>query len=116
MAVLTNGSAVLGLGNIGALASKPLMEDKAVVFKKFANIDCFDIELDEANPEKLANIVCALQPTFGVINLEDIKAPGCFFVKKICRERMNIPVFHDNQRSTAIVVGATVSNAIKVAG
>ena len=80
MAVLTNGSAVLGLGNIGALASKPLMEDKAVVFKKFANIDCFDIELDEANPEKLANIVCALQPTFGVINLEDNKAPDCFIV------------------------------------
>ncbi len=116
VAVVTNGSAVLGLGNIGALASKPVMEGKAVLFKKFANIDCFDIELDESDPEKLADIVCALEPTFGAINLEDIKAPDCFVVEKICRERMNIPVFHDDQHGTAIVVGAAATNAINVAG
>ena len=115
VAVVTNGSAVLGLGNIGALAAKPVMEGKAVLFKKFANIDCFDIELDETDPEKLADIVCALQPTFGAINLEDIKAPDCFIVEKICRERMNIPVFHDDQHGTAIVVGAAATNALKVA-
>ena len=115
VAVVTNGSAVLGLGNIGALASKPVMEGKAVLFKKFANIDCFDIELDETDPEKLADIVCALQPTFGAINLEDIKAPDCFIVEKICRERMNIPVFHDDQHGTAIVVGAAATNALRVA-
>ncbi len=114
--VVTNGTAVLGLGNIGALASKPVMEGKAVLFKKFANIDCFDIELDEADPEKLAEIVCALGPTFGAINLEDIKAPDCFIVEKICRERMNIPVFHDDQHGTAIVVGAAAKNALFVAG
>ena len=113
--VVTNGTAVLGLGNIGGLASKPVMEGKAVLFKKFANIDCFDIELDESDPEKLADIVCALEPTFGAINLEDIKAPDCFIVEKICRERMNIPVFHDDQHGTAIVVGAaaTVSRTSK---
>jgi len=116
VAVVTNGSAVLGLGNIGALASKPVMEGKAVLFKKFANIDCFDIELDETDPEKLADIVCALQPTFGAINLEDIKAPDCFIVEKICRERMNIPVFHDDQHGTAIVVGAAATNAMRVVG
>ena len=116
VAVVTNGSAVLGLGNIGALASKPVMEGKAVLFKKFANIDCFDIELDETDPEKLADIVCALQPTFGAINLEDIKAPDCFIVEKICRERMNIPVFHDDQHGTAIVVGAAATNALRVVG
>ncbi len=114
--VVTNGTAVLGLGNIGALASKPVMEGKAVLFKKFANIDCFDIEVDEADPEKLADIVCALAPTFGAINLEDIKAPDCFIVEKICRERMNIPVFHDDQHGTAIVVGAAAKNAMLVAG
>lgn len=114
--VVTNGSAVLGLGNIGALASKPVMEGKAVLFKKFANIDCFDIELDQADPKKLADLVCALEPTFGAINLEDIKAPDCFIVEKICRERMNIPVFHDDQHGTAIVVGAAVTNALAVAG
>ena len=114
--VVTNGSAVLGLGNIGALASKPVMEGKAVLFKKFADIDCFDIELDETDPEKLAEIVCALEPTFGAINLEDIKAPDCFIVEKICRERMNIPVFHDDQHGTAIVVGAAATNALAVAG
>ena len=115
VAVITNGTAVLGLGNIGALASKPVMEGKAVLFKKFANIDCFDIEVDQADPEKLADIVCALEPSFGAINLEDIKAPDCFTVEKICRERMNIPVFHDDQHGTAIVVGAAVKNALYVA-
>ena len=114
--VVTNGTAVLGLGNIGALASKPVMEGKAVLFKKFANIDCFDIELDQNDPEKLAELVCALEPTFGAINLEDIKAPDCFTVERICRERMNIPVFHDDQHGTAIVVGAAVKNALFVAG
>ncbi|SDZ23980.1 malate dehydrogenase (oxaloacetate-decarboxylating)(NADP+) [Jannaschia faecimaris] len=114
VAVVTNGTAVLGLGNIGALASKPVMEGKAVLFKKFAQIDCFDIELNESDPEKLADIVCALEPTFGAINLEDIKAPDCFIVEKLCRERMNIPVFHDDQHGTAIVVGAAALNAIKL--
>jgi len=115
VAVVSNGSAVLGLGNIGALASKPVMEGKAVLFKNFANIDCFDIEVDETDPEKLADIVCALGPTFGAINLEDIKAPDCFIVEDICRERMNIPVFHDDQHGTAIVVGAAATNALRVA-
>ncbi|MGH1464945.1 MAG: NADP-dependent malic enzyme [Cognatishimia sp.] len=115
VAVVSNGSAVLGLGNIGALASKPVMEGKAVLFKKFANIDCFDIEVDETDPEKLADIVCALGPTFGAINLEDIKAPDCFVVEQLCRERMNIPVFHDDQHGTAIVVGAAATNALRVA-
>jgi len=114
--VVTNGTAVLGLGNIGALASKPVMEGKAVLFKKFASIDCFDIELNEPDPEKLAEIVCALEPTFGAINLEDIKAPDCFIVEQICRERMNIPVFHDDQHGTAIVVGAAAKNALHVTG
>ena len=116
VAVVTNGTAVLGLGNIGALASKPVMEGKAVLFKTFANIDCFDIELNESDPHKLADIVCALEPTFGAINLEDIKAPDCFIVEQICRERMNIPVFHDDQHGTAIVVGAAATNALRVAG
>ncbi len=116
VAVVTNGTAVLGLGNIGPLASKPVMEGKAVLFKNFAGIDCFDIELNESDPEKLADIVCALEPTFGAINLEDIKAPDCFIVEKICRERMNIPVFHDDQHGTAIVVGAAAKNALHVAG
>ncbi len=115
VAVVTNGTAVLGLGNIGGLASKPVMEGKAVLFKKFADIDCFDIELNETDPEKLADIVCALEPTFGAINLEDIKAPDCFIVEKLCRERMNIPVFHDDQHGTAIVVGAAATNALHVA-
>ena len=116
VAVVSNGTAVLGLGNIGPLASKPVMEGKAVLFKKFANIDCFDIELNESDPEKLAEIVCALEPTFGAINLEDIKAPDCFIVEKICRKRMGIPVFHDDQHGTAIVVGAAATNALRVAG
>ncbi len=112
--VVTNGTAVLGLGNIGALASKPVMEGKAVLFKKFANIDCFDIELNESDPYKLADLVCALEPTFGAINLEDIKAPDCFIVERICRERMGIPVFHDDQHGTAIVVGAAAVNAMRL--
>ncbi|KIC25583.1 MULTISPECIES: NADP-dependent malic enzyme [unclassified Leisingera] len=116
VAVVSNGSAVLGLGNIGALASKPVMEGKAVLFKNFAGIDCFDIEVNESDPEKLADIVCSLEPTFGAINLEDIKAPDCFVVEKLCRERMNIPVFHDDQHGTAIVVGAAAKNALHVAG
>ncbi len=116
VAVVTNGSAVLGLGNIGALASKPVMEGKAVLFKKFANIDCFDIELNQSDPEKLAEIICAMEPSFGAINLEDIKAPDCFIVEQICRERMNIPVFHDDQHGTAIVVGAAATNALQVSG
>jgi len=116
VAVVTNGSAALGLGNIGPLASKPIMEGKAVLFKKFANIDCFDIEIDESDPEKLAEHIIALEPTFGAINLEDIKAPECFVVEKICRERMGIPVFHDDQHGTAIVVGAAVKNALHLTG
>ena len=116
VAVISNGTAVLGLGNIGALASKPVMEGKAVLFKKFANIDCFDIEVNEPDPVKLAEIVCALEPTFGAINLEDIKAPDCFIVERLCREKMNIPVFHDDQHGTAIVVGAAATNALIVAG
>ncbi|MCL4189831.1 MAG: NADP-dependent malic enzyme [Rhodobacteraceae bacterium] len=116
VAVVSNGTAVLGLGAIGPLAAKPVMEGKAVLFKKFANIDCFDIELDEPDPVKLAEIVCALEPTFGAINLEDIKAPDCFTVEEICRRRMRIPVFHDDQHGTAIVVGAAVTNALRVAG
>src|SRR4051794_18482176 len=113
--VVSNGSAVLGLGNIGALTGKPVMEGKAVLFKKFANIDCFDIEVNESDPVKLAEIVASLEPTFGAINLEDIKAPECFIVERLCREKMKIPVFHDDQHGTAIVVGAATINALKVA-
>ncbi len=116
VAVISNGTAVLGLGNIGAAASKPVMEGKAVLFKKFANIDCFDIEVNESDPEKLADIVTALEPTFGAVNLEDIKAPDCFVVEKLCRERMNIPVFHDDQHGTAIVTAAAAMNALHVVG
>ena len=116
VAVVTNGTAVLGLGDIGPAAAKPVMEGKAVLFKKFANIDCFDIELKESDPERLAAIIGALEPTFGAINLEDIKAPDCFIVERLCRERMNIPVFHDDQHGTAIVVGAAATNALHVAG
>ncbi len=113
--VVSNGTAVLGLGNIGAQASKPVMECKAVLFKKFAGLDCFDIEVDEPDPEALAELVCRLEPTFGAINLEDIKAPDCFVVERICRERMNIPVFHDDQHGTAIVVAAAATNALHIA-
>ena len=114
VAVISNGTAVLGLGNIGPGASKPVMEGKAVLFKKFANIDCFDIEVDEDNPQKLAEIVASLEPTFGAINLEDIKAPDCFEVERLCKEKMKIPVFHDDQHGTAIVVGAAAVNAIEL--
>jgi malate dehydrogenase (oxaloacetate-decarboxylating)(NADP+) len=114
VAVVSNGTAVLGLGDIGPLASKPVMEGKAVLFKKFAGIDCFDVEVAERDPERLAEIVCALEPTFGAINLEDIRAPDCFVVERICRERMNIPVFHDDQHGTAIVVGAAALNALRL--
>lgn len=116
VAVITNGTAVLGLGNIGPLAAKPVMEGKAVLFKKFAGIDVFDLEIDESNLDKLVDIIAALEPTFGGINLEDIKAPDCFYVERKLRERMNIPVFHDDQHGTAIVVGAAVLNGLKVAG
>ncbi len=116
VAVVTNGTAVLGLGDIGAAASKPVMEGKAVLFKKFADIDCFDIEVNERDPHKLADIVASLEPTFGAINLEDIKAPECFIVEAECRKRMNIPVFHDDQHGTAIVVGAAAVNALRSAG
>ncbi len=114
--VITNGTAVLGLGDIGPLASKPVMEGKGVLFKKFAGIDVFDIEVNEKDLDKLVDIIAALEPTFGGINLEDIKAPDCFYVERKLRERMKIPVFHDDQHGTAIVVGAAVLNALKVAG
>jgi malate dehydrogenase (oxaloacetate-decarboxylating)(NADP+) len=114
--VVTNGTAVLGLGNIGPLASKPVMEGKAVLFKKFAGIDVFDIELNESDPHKLVEVIAALEPTFGGINLEDIKAPDCFIVERECRKRMKIPVFHDDQHGTAIVVAAAITNGVKVVG
>ena len=114
--VITNGTAVLGLGDIGPLAGKPVMEGKAVLFKKFSGIDVFDIEIDEKDPDKLVEIIAALEPTFGGINLEDIKAPECFIVERKLRERMKIPVFHDDQHGTAIVVGAAVVNGLKVVG
>ena len=114
VAVVSNGSAVLGLGNIGPLASKPVMEGKAVLFKKFAGIDCFDIEIKEEDPYRLAEIVSSLEPTFGAINLEDIKAPDCFIVEEVCRKNMNIPVFHDDQHGTAIVVGAALINSLQL--
>jgi malate dehydrogenase (oxaloacetate-decarboxylating)(NADP+) len=116
VAVITNGTAVLGLGDIGPLAAKPVMEGKGVLFKKFAGIDVFDLEIDEKNLDKLVDIVAALEPTFGGINLEDIKAPDCFYVERKLRERMNIPVFHDDQHGTAIVVGAAILNGLKVVG
>jgi len=116
VAVVTNGTAVLGLGDIGPLASKPVMEGKGVLFKKFAGIDVFDIEVNEKDPDKLVEIIAALEPTFGGINLEDIKAPDCFYVERKLRERMKIPVFHDDQHGTAIVVGAAIMNGLKVVG
>ncbi|MFT3755432.1 MAG: NADP-dependent malic enzyme [Pseudoxanthomonas sp.] len=116
VAVVTNGSAVLGLGNIGALAGKPVMEGKGVLFQKFAGIDVFDIEINESDPDKLVDIIASLEPTFGGINLEDIKAPECFTVERKLKERMNIPVFHDDQHGTAIIVGAAVLNAMEVTG
>jgi len=114
--VVTNGTAVLGLGNIGPLAAKPVMEGKAVLFKKFAGIDVFDIEINENDPDKLIEIIASLEPTFGGINLEDIKAPDCFKVERALRGRMNIPVFHDDQHGTAIVVGAAILNGLEVIG
>ncbi|WP_028008791.1 NADP-dependent malic enzyme [Solimonas flava] len=116
VAVISNGTAVLGLGAIGPLAAKPVMEGKAVLFKKFAGIDVFDIELDQRDPDKLIEIVAALEPTFGGINLEDIKAPECFYIERELRKRMKIPVFHDDQHGTAIIVGAAVTNGLKVVG
>lgn len=116
VAVITNGTAVLGLGDIGPLAGKPVMEGKGVLFQKFAGIDVFDIEVDERDPDKLVDIIASLEPTFGGINLEDIKAPECFIVERKLRERMNIPVFHDDQHGTAIIVGAAVLNALEVVG
>ena len=116
VAVITNGTAVLGLGAIGPLASKPVMEGKAVLFKKFAGIDVFDLEIDERDPQKLVDIIAALEPTFGGINLEDIKAPECFYVERRLRERLKIPVFHDDQHGTAIIVGAAITNGLKVVG
>ncbi|MGI8896155.1 MAG: NADP-dependent malic enzyme, partial [Casimicrobiaceae bacterium] len=114
--VVTNGTAVLGLGAIGPLAAKPVMEGKAVLFKKFAGIDCFDIELAERDPDKLVDMIVALEPTFGGINLEDIKSPECFYIERRCRERMRIPVFHDDQHGTAIIVGAAIVNGLRVVG
>jgi malate dehydrogenase (oxaloacetate-decarboxylating)(NADP+) len=116
VAVITNGTAVLGLGDIGPLAAKPVMEGKAVLFKKFANIDVFDIEIAEKDVDKLVDIIASLEPTFGAINLEDIKSPECFLVERKLRERMNIPVFHDDQHGTAIVVAAAVLNGLKLTG
>ena len=116
IAVITNGTAVLGLGAIGPLAAKPVMEGKSVLFKKFAGIDCFDIEVNERDPEKLVDIIASLEPTFGGINLEDIKAPECFVVERKLRARLKIPVFHDDQHGTAITVGAAILNGLKVVG
>jgi len=127
VAVITNGTAVLGLGNIGPLAAKPVMEGKGVLFKKFAGIDVFDIkkfagidvfdiEINEQDPDKLVNIIASLEPTFGGINLEDIKAPECFYIERQLRDRMKIPVFHDDQHGTAIIVGAAILNGIKEVG
>jgi malate dehydrogenase (oxaloacetate-decarboxylating)(NADP+) len=116
VAVITNGTAVLGLGAIGPLAAKPVMEGKAVLFKKFAGIDVFDIEVNERDPDKLVEVIAALEPTFGGINLEDIKAPECFEIERKLRARMKIPVFHDDQHGTAIIVGAAVTNGLAVVG
>jgi malate dehydrogenase (oxaloacetate-decarboxylating)(NADP+) len=116
VAVISNGTAVLGLGNIGPLASKPVMEGKAVLFKKFADVDVFDIEIDEKDPAMLIEVIARLEPTFGGINLEDIKAPECFEVERTLRKRMSIPVFHDDQHGAAIVVAAALTNALQLVG
>jgi len=116
VAVITNGTAVLGLGAIGPLAAKPVMEGKGVLFKKFAGIDVFDLEIDERDPDKLVDIIASLEPTFGGINLEDIKAPECFYIERKLRERMKIPVFHDDQHGTSIIVGAALLNGLRVVG
>ena len=114
VAVITNGTAVLGLGNIGPLAAKPVMEGKGVLFKKFAGIDVFDIEIDETDPDKLVDIIASLEPTFGGINLEDIKSPECFIVEEKLRERVKIPVFHDDQHGTAIIAAAAILNSLRL--
>src|SRR3954452_24217584 len=116
VAVITNGTAVLGLGNIGPLASKPVMEGKACLFKKFAGIDVFDIELAEHDPDKLVDAIAMMEPTVGGINLEDIKAPECFYIERKLRERMNIPVFHDDQHGTAIISAAALLNGLELVG
>ena len=116
VAVISNGTAVLGLGDIGALAGKPVMEGKALLFKIFAGIDCFDIEVDEKDPDKFINIVKAIAPTFGGINLEDIKAPECFEIERRLKEECNIPVMHDDQHGTAIISGAGLLNALEIQG
>src|SRR5471032_696458 len=116
VAVITNGTAVLGLGNIGALADKPVMEGKGCLFKKFAGIDVFDIEINETDPIKIVEVIAALEPTFGGINLEDIKAPECFYIEKKLRERMKIPVFHDDQHGTAIISAAALLNGLELVG
>lgn len=116
VAVISNGTAVLGLGDIGALASKPVMEGKGVLFNKFAGIDVFDIEINEKDPEKLVDIIAALEPTFGGINLEDIKAPECFYIEQKLRERCKIPVFHDDQHGTAIITAAAALNGLRLVG
>src|SRR4029078_8559288 len=116
VAVITNGTAVLGLGDIGPLAAKPVMEGKGCLFKKFAGIDVFDIELAERDPDKLIDIIAALEPTLGGINLEDIKAPECFYIERKLTERLNIPVFHDDQHGTAIIVAAAIRNGLELVG
>ena len=116
VAVITNGTAVLGLGDIGPLASKPVMEGKGVLFKKFADIDVFDIEIDEKDTDRLVDIIASLEPTFGGINLEDIKAPECFEVEARLKERLSIPVFHDDQHGTAIITAAATINALLIVG
>ena len=116
VAVISNGTAVLGLGNIGALAGKPVMEGKAVLFKKFAGIDVFDIEVDAEDPDLFCAVVAALEPTFGAINLEDIKAPECFAIERRLRASMKIPVFHDDQHGTAIIVAAAIRNGLQLQG
>ena len=116
VAVVTNGTAVLGLGNIGPLAAKPVMEGKGVLFKKFAGIDVFDLEIAEADADKLIDMIAALEPTFGGINLEEIKAPECFYIEQKLRERLSIPVFHDDQHGTAIIVGAAIRNGLALVG
>ena len=116
VAVVSNGTAVLGLGDIGALAGKPVMEGKGVLFKRFADIDVFDIELNTKDPDEIIKIVKALEPTFGGINLEDIKAPECFYIEEELKKMMNIPVFHDDQHGTAIISGAALLNALEIVG
>ncbi len=116
VAVISNGSAVLGLGNIGPLAGKPVMEGKGVLFKRFADVDVFDIELDCSDQERLIETVACMEPTFGGINLEDIKAPECFYIEEELKKRLSIPVFHDDQHGTAIISGAALLNAVEIAG